>query len=60
MVDEVSQSKKEGARQPATHSYAASSGMLGLTGGDDDGGGGDHSPSWSVSSSSDSSDNAMY
>ena len=57
-MDEVSQSKKEGARQPATHSYAASSSMLGLT--DGDGGGGDHSPSWSVSSSSDSSDNAMY
>lgn len=55
MVGEVSQSKKQGARQPATHSYAMSSSVLELAGD-----GGDHSPSWSVSSSSDSSDNAMY
>ena len=50
MVGEVSQFKKQDAhRQPATHSH------VGLVGGGDD-----HSPSWSVSSSSDSSDNAMY
>ena len=55
MVGEVSQFKKQDAhRQPATHSY------VGLVGGGGGGGGGDHSPSWSVSSSSDSSDNAMY